>query len=255
MIEQLSDQEFLRYSRHLLLSEIGETGQLKLKQSKVLIVGLGGLGSVAALYLAAAGVGQLWLADHDLVDKTNLQRQILYENDRLNEGKAELARERLLNLNPEIELISVNQKLDEALLPDFVSQVDLVLDCSDNMPTRLAVNLACVEQQKPLISGAAIGFDGQLVCFSMQSQSPCYVCLFPEPVTQSENCSNAGILGPVAGTIGSMQALQALKFLTSQPDCQLDQLFCFDGKTLDWQRLTFQKNHQCQTCGSNTYAD
>ena len=249
MTEQLSDQEFLRYSRHLLLVEIGEVGQLKLKQSKVLIVGLGGLGSAAALYLAAAGVGQLWLADHDVLDVTNLQRQVLYDHERLKEGKAELARERLLNLNPEIELISVNHKLDEQLLPDFVSQVDLVLDCSDNMPTRLAVNLACVQQGVPLISGAATGFKGQLATFAMSKQSPCYLCLFPEPVTESENCSNAGVAGPIVGVIGSMQALQAVKLLSGQADCQYHQLFCFDGQKLDWQRLDFAKAENCKACG------
>ena len=252
MTEQssLSDQEYLRYSQHLLLEDIGERGQLRFRQARVLIIGLGGLGCAAAQYLAGAGVGQLWLADFDVVELSNLQRQVLYNSDSIQQSKAELARENLSKLNPHIELISVNQKMTAELLPDFVSQVDLVLDCSDNLDTRLAVNQACVDSQVPLVSGAAIGLQGQLLTFSTEPGSACYQCVFPQAQRESQNCRNSGILSPIVGIVGSVQALQALKILGDLSDCQFNQLHRFDGRTLSWQSIHCSRLAHCPACGS-----
>ncbi len=229
----LSDREKKRYSRHLLLADIGEAGQLKLSQSKVLIVGLGGLGSPVALYLAAAGIGKLLLADGDSLDITNLQRQILFDTDSAGEQKAELAEERLSGLNPEIELEAIDQALTEEDLEEYVPEVDLVLDCSDNLETRKAVNRVCVSQGTPLLSAAAIRWEGHLMMFDFrQPETPCYECLYPpnaaEPVL---NCSTSGVVGPLLGILGSMQALEAIKLLLGMKSDINGKLMMFDGKS------------------------
>ncbi len=248
----LSDQEKRRYSRHLLLSDIGESGQLRLTQSSVLIVGLGGLGSPVALYLAAAGVGKLLIADGDSLDVTNLQRQIMFDTDGAGQLKADLAEERLSGLNPEVELEVIDHALTEDDLMEYVSGVDLVLDCSDNLLTRKAVNRACVEHRVPLISAAAIRWEGHLMLFDFrESETPCYECLYPpnaaEPVL---NCSTSGVVGPLLGVLGSMQALEAIKLLLGMEAGINGKLMMFDGRCHQWQSFRIQKKSGCPICGN-----
>lgn len=245
----LSDGEFLRYSRHLLLEEVGEAGQLRLKNASVLIVGLGGLGSPAAQYLAAAGVGTLWLADFDQIEVSNLQRQTLYDSDSLKLSKAEVARDRLHRLNPEVELVAVNQKLDEGALGDFVAEVDLVLDCTDNMAVRQAINAACYAWGKPLLVGAAIRFEGQLLALNPELDHGCYRCLYQPEQSERLNCGNAGVIGPVVGTIGLLQALEAIKFLTGTGSVPWGELKLFEAKVHRWHSLKVPRDPACPVCG------
>jgi len=210
----LNDQELLRYSRQILLQHIDIDGQLKLKGSRVLIVGLGGLGAPVALYLAAAGVGELHLADFDTVDLTNLQRQIIHDTDSVGMSKVDSALKRLGAINPEIQLVAHRQALDADSLAAAVAAVDLVLDCSDNFSTREAVNAACVAACKPLVSGAAIRLEGQLSVFDpRRAESPCYHCLYGHGSEAELTCSEAGVVGPLVELVGSLQALAALKVL------------------------------------------
>ncbi|WP_019934613.1 HesA/MoeB/ThiF family protein [Oceanimonas smirnovii] len=245
----LSDSEFMRYSRHLLLEEVGEEGQLKLKNASVLIVGLGGLGSPASQYLAAAGVGTLWLADFDQIEVSNLQRQTLYDIDSLKMAKAEVAREKLQKLNPEVELVAVNQKMDEHSLAGFVAEADLVLDCTDNMTVRQALNATCYAQGKPLLVGAAIRFEGQLLALDPSREHGCYRCLYGPEMEERLTCSNAGVIGPVVGTIGLLQALEAIKFLTSTGTVPWGELKLFDAKAHRWHSLRVPKDPACPVCG------
>ncbi|MGO1617275.1 MAG: HesA/MoeB/ThiF family protein, partial [Oceanisphaera sp.] len=187
-VDELSDSEFMRYSRHLLLEEVGEAGQLKLKQASILVVGLGGLGSPAVQYLAAAGVGTLWIADFDHIEMSNLQRQTLYDMDSLKQSKAETARIKLQQLNPEVEVIAINHKLDEQNLPEFVSEVDLVLDCTDNILIRQQLNAACYGANTPLLVGAAIRFEGQLLALDPKRDHGCYRCLYGTEIGEQLNC-------------------------------------------------------------------
>ncbi len=246
----LSDDEILRYSRHLLLEEVGESGQKALKKARVLIIGLGGLGSPAAIYLAAAGVGSLLVADFDVLEVSNLQRQIAYQSSDIGANKAALIKQRLANLNPQIRVRTVNRKMDQAQLMMELMMVDLVLDCTDNMASRQMINAACVQAKVPLIVGAAIRFEGQLMFFDhAQADSACYHCLFPGTEEETLNCSNSGVLGPVVGTIGTMQALEAIKKLVGLPSALTNRLKLFDGKTLNWQTFTISKDPQCSVCG------
>lgn len=247
----LSDHEFLRYSRQLLLEDIGPEGQEKLKGASVLIVGLGGLGSPAALYLAAAGVGTLMLADDDQLHLTNLQRQILYRSADVPQGKALLAQRHLQALNPQVESIALAQRLQGAELQQAVARADLVLDCSDNMATRHAVNAACVAAGKPLISGSAVGFSGQLLVITPPFQQGCYACLYPDQAEPQRNCRTAGVLGPVVGVIGTLQALEAIKMLAGMPSALSGKLRLFDGKQQSWHTLQLSKSHACPTCGGD----
>ena len=248
----LSDAEVLRYSRHLLLQDIGDSGQLALKNGKVLIIGMGGLGSPASLYLAAAGVGSLVIADFDDVDVSNLQRQIAYQGADIGTKKVVAMKARLENINPEINVRSINKKMAKEQLLMELMMVDLVLDCTDNMHSRQMINSACVQAKVPLIVGAAIRFEGQLMFFDhQQADSACYHCLFPESDEPILNCANAGVVGPVVGTIGTMQALEAIKYLTGLPSTIKNKLKLFDGKTLDWQTFVINKNEQCSVCGEN----
>ncbi|MBM7456983.1 molybdopterin/thiamine biosynthesis adenylyltransferase [Oceanisphaera litoralis] len=246
----LSDGEFMRYSRHLLLEEVGEEGQLKLKQASVLVVGLGGLGSPAVQYLAAAGVGTLWLADFDHIEVSNLQRQTLYDMDSLQHSKAETAREKLLALNPEIEVIAINQKLDERSLGDFVAEVDLVLDCTDNITIRQNINAACYAGGTPLLVGAAIRFEGQLLALDPARDHGCYRCLYGPDIGERLNCSNSGVIGPVVGTIGLLQALEAIKFFTDTGSVPWGELKLFDAKAHRWHGLKVPKDPACPVCGT-----
>ena len=245
----LNDQEFLRYSRQLLLEDIGPEGQEKLKQSTALIVGLGGLGSPASLYLAAAGVGTLLLADDDSLHVTNLQRQILYRSSDVSQSKAALAKLQLQALNPMVESIALEQRLQGEVLQRAVQRADLILDCSDNMETRHAVNTACIQAGKPLISGSAVGFSGQLLVIEPPYAHGCYACLYPEQTEPQRNCRTAGVLGPVVGVIGTLQALEAIKMLAGLPSAISGKLRLFDGKQQSWSTLQLSQASACPACG------
>jgi sulfur carrier protein ThiS adenylyltransferase len=246
----LNDAELLRYSRHLLLEEVGETGQLALKNAKVLIIGMGGLGSPASLYLAAAGIGHLVLSDFDTIDVSNLQRQITYQSDDVGESKVEVTKRKLQQINPEIKVRSINKAMAAEQLTMELTMADLVLDCTDNMESRQLINKACVDAKVPLIVGAAIRFEGQLMFFDhSEADSPCYHCLFPSSEEQTLNCSNSGIIGPVVGTIGTLQALEVIKYFVGLPSGIKNKLKLFDGKTLDWQTFVINKDPKCKVCG------
>ncbi|ELI8394742.1 HesA/MoeB/ThiF family protein [Yersinia enterocolitica] len=255
---ELSDSEFLRYSRQLLLEDIGPEGQLKLKNARVLIIGLGGLGSPAALYLAAAGVGKLLLADDDQLDLSNLQRQILYRTTDINQPsasshtKVRLAQHHLQNLNPLVEIVTFDIRLDDQALADAVAEVDFVLDCSDNMETRHQVNAACIKAQKTLISGSAVGFSGQLLVIEPPFSHGCYACLYPDKELPQRNCRTSGVLGPVVGIIGTLQALEAIKMLSGLPSALSGKLRLFDGKQQSWSTLQLTRAKNCPTCGGRT---
>ena len=249
----LSDEEYLRYGRQLMLTEIGEEGQARLKGASVLVVGLGGLGSPLALYLAGAGVGTLWLADGDILDSSNLPRQILFDGEGLRRSKAELARERLAAHNPLVEVIAINQRLDAQSLPAFVAEVDLVIDCCDNLATRHGINAACVAQGNPWISAAAVGWQGQLMVRSAPEHA-CYACLYPADTEIKESCQSSGVTGPLVGVMGSLQALEALRLLLGQPSPVAGTLRRFDALRHEWQCLQLPADPGCPVCGSVTPA-
>ncbi|KFW99396.1 molybdopterin-synthase adenylyltransferase [Pectobacterium betavasculorum] len=248
----LSDSEFMRYSRQLMLEDIGPEGQEKLKAARVLLVGLGGLGSPASLYLSAAGVGTLLLADDDSLHISNLQRQILYRTRETDKPKAVLAQRQLQALNPYSEAIALTERLSGEALHDAVSRVDLVLDCSDNMTTRHAVNAACVHAGKSLISGSAVGFSGQLTVFTPPYHSGCYACLYPDTTEPQRNCRTAGVLGPVVGVIGTLQTLEAIKLLAGMPSSLDGKLRMFNGKQQSWNTLQLTRAPDCPVCGDVT---
>ncbi|WP_438280307.1 molybdopterin-synthase adenylyltransferase MoeB [Pseudomonas alabamensis] len=246
----LSDQALLRYSRQILLSQVDIEGQLRLQRSRVLIVGLGGLGSPVALYLAGAGVGELHLADFDEVDVTNLQRQILHDTASVGASKVDSALQRLSALNPEVRLVAHRQALDDEALVEAVGAVDLVLDCSDNFATREAVNRACVRQEKPLVSGAAIRLEGQLTVFdTRQAHSPCYHCLYGHGSEAELTCSEAGVLGPLVGLVGSLQALEALKVLAGFGETLVGRLLLIDALGTRLRELRVKRDPACAICG------
>lgn len=246
----LTESEIIRYSPHLLLDDLGESGQEKLKNSHVLIIGMGGLGSPAAMYLAAAGVGTLVIADFDHLEKSNLQRQIGYQTGDIGAPKVQLMKQRLLMINPDIRVRTINSKMDESQLLLELMMVNLVLDCTDNMASRQMINRACVQARVALIVGAAIRLEGQLMLFDhSQSDSACYHCLFPRSEEPSLNCANAGVIGPVVGTIGTLQALEAIKYIVGLPSGIKNRVKLFDGKTLEWQTFKITKDAQCSVCG------
>ncbi|TWR80762.1 molybdopterin-synthase adenylyltransferase MoeB [Pseudomonas saxonica] len=246
----LTDQELLRYSRQILLQQVDIDGQLKLKNSRVLIVGVGGLGSPVALYLAAAGVGELHLADFDCVDLTNLQRQIIHDTDSVGEHKVDSALRRLSAINPEIKLVAHRSALEADSLADAVAAVDLVLDCCDNFSTREAVNAACVAARKPLVSGAAIRLEGQLSVFdSRQAASPCYHCLYGHGSEEELTCSEAGVIGPLVGLVGSLQALEALKVLAGFGEPLVGRLLLIDAMSTRFRELRVKRDPACSVCG------
>ncbi|AYC17159.1 Sulfur carrier protein ThiS adenylyltransferase [Dickeya dianthicola] len=245
----LDDQAFMRYSRQLLLEDIAQEGQQKLAASRVLLVGLGGLGSPAALYLAAAGVGTLLLADHDTLHISNLQRQILYRSTDLARPKAVLARHALEAINPLVTTVALTTRLAGASLENAVAQADLVLDCCDNMATRHAVNAACVAAQKPLISASAVGFSGQLLVLTPPYPHGCYACLYPDASEPQRNCRTAGVLGPVVGVMGTLQALEAIKLLCGLPSPLDGKLRLFDARQQQWTTLQLTRSLACPVCG------
>lgn len=247
----LSDNELLRYSRQILLPQIDVDGQLRLKDSRVLIVGLGGLGAPVALYLAAAGVGELHLADFDTVDLTNLQRQIIHDSNSVGMGKVDSASARLTAINPDVKLVAHRQALDADSLDAAVAAVDLVLDCCDNFGTREAVNAACVAAKKPLVSGAAIRLEGQLSVFDpRREESPCYHCLYGHGSEAELTCSEAGVVGPLVGLVGSLQALEALKLLAGFGEPLVGRLLLIDALGSRFRELRVKRDPQCAVCGA-----
>ncbi|MCT4700355.1 HesA/MoeB/ThiF family protein [Enterobacteriaceae bacterium H20N1] len=244
----MNDADFMRYSRQLLLEDVALEGQKKLLASRVLIVGLGGLGSPAALYLAAAGVGTLILADDDNVHISNLQRQILFTSQDIDQPKSQAAQRHLKQLNPGIELQAISERLHGETLSQAVSNANLVLDCSDNMATRHAINAACVAQGKPLISASAVGFGGQLMVLTPPWDNGCYRCVWPHENEPERNCRTAGVIGPVVGVMGTLQALEAIKVLTGMVPAS-GSLRLFDARQHSWRALSMQKSAQCPVCG------
>lgn len=248
----LSDPEFLRYNRQIMLPEIGEQGQQLLTQSQVLLIGAGGLGSAAALYLAGAGVGNIVIADDDDVDSSNLQRQVIYRDAHQGQSKAKMATEQIQALNPHIRVRAVQARLADQRLAMEVELADVVLDCSDNLPTRYAVNQACFLAGKPLISGAAIRWQGQLMVFDFRrGKGPCYHCLFPskpDVAQEPPNCSHSGIAGPVVGIMGTMQALETIKCITGAGHVSFASLQQFDGLTMSWNRFNLAQDKRCPVC-------
>lgn len=246
----LEDSQLLRYSRHLFLPQIDITGQEKLLSSRVLIIGLGGLGSSAALYLASSGIGELILNDFDTVDISNLQRQVIHGTPDIGEQKTLSAERALRRLNPDVQFRCLDTRLEGEALGETVANVDLVLDCSDNFSTRFAVNAACVRAKKPLVSGAVIRFEGQLSVFNKNSpDSPCYNCLYPYQGELAETCAQNGVIAPLPGIIGSLQALEAIKELIGIGESLSGSLLLLDALTLEWKRLRLKKNPHCATCG------
>jgi molybdopterin/thiamine biosynthesis adenylyltransferase len=247
----VDDQQLLRYSRQILLPQIDIAGQQRLLDSRVLIVGLGGLGAPVALYLAAAGVGTLVLADHDQVDLTNLQRQIIHHTADIGRAKVDSAADHLLALNPQIQIRRLEEALADSALQDAVTGVDLVLDCSDNFATRQAVNAACVAFNKPLVSGAAIRLEGQLSVFDPRiADSPCYQCLYGNGDDQTLSCSEAGVIGPLVGLVGSLQALEALKLLADFGEPLVGRLLLIDALTSRFREMRIRRDPACSCCGA-----
>ena len=252
----MNDEQLLRYSRHILLDQIGIEGQQKIVGAHALVVGAGGLGSPAALYLASAGVGRITLADGDTVDLTNLQRQILHTHERIGQAKAVSGRTALTQINPEITVEAIVERLAGQRLDALVASADVVLDCCDNFSTRHAVNRACVKYRKALVSGAAIRFDGQLSVFDFRrDDAPCYHCLFPEGEEVDEiRCATMGVFAPLTGIIGAMQAAEALKLICgigTQGTYAGGRLLLFDGLAMAWRSIKFGKDPQCAVCGAS----
>lgn len=245
----MTDAQLLRYSRQILLPGFGIEGQERLLAASVLVVGLGGLGSPVAMYLAAAGVGRLVLADFDAVDLSNLQRQLLHTTERIGMPKAESARIALAALNPEVGIETVKRSLTEETLPDLVAQVDLVVDGSDNFATRFAVNAACFRARRPLVSGAAIRMEGQVATYSGRPGGPCYQCLYPRDGGLDETCSANGILAPVVGVIGGIQATEAIKVLTGLGEPLFGRLLLLDAAAMEWRSLRLSADPACPICG------
>jgi adenylyltransferase/sulfurtransferase len=247
----LTDDELLRYSRQILLQQVDIGGQLRIRQGRVLIVGLGGLGSPVALYLAAAGVGELHLADFDSVDLTNLQRQIIHDTQSVGMSKVDSAIARLAAINPQITLVPYRSALDVDSLAAVVDGVDLVLDCSDNFSTREAVNAACVAAGKPLVSGAAIRLEAQLSVFDpRRPESPCYHCLYGHGSETELTCSEAGVIGPLVGLVGSLQALEALKLLAGFGEPLVGRLLLIDALGTRFRELKVKRDPGCSVCGA-----
>lgn len=246
----MNDDQLLRYSRHILLPEIGVEGQEAILAARVLVVGAGGLGSPAAMYLAAAGVGTLVLADGDTVDLTNLQRQILHSQDAVGRPKVESGRDTLARLNPLARVEALVERLEGAALDEQIAAADVVLDCSDNFATRHAINRACVRYRKPLVSGAAIRFDGQVSVFDLRKpDSPCYHCLFPEGDEVEEvRCAVMGVFAPLTGIIGTTQAAEALKLIVGCGTTLDGRLLLLDGLAMEWRSVSLGRDPGCAVC-------
>jgi molybdopterin-synthase adenylyltransferase len=252
----MQDDELLRYSRHILLDDIGIEGQTRILQGRALIIGAGGLGSPAAMYLAVAGIGHLTLVDHDTVDLTNLQRQIAHRSDSVGQPKVTSAQRTVNELNAHVQVTAVQQRADAALLDALVPQADVVLDCCDNFTTRHAVNAACVRHNKPLVSGAAIQFDGQISVYDPRDASaPCYACVFPPGEAFEEvRCSTMGVFAPLVGIIGTMQAAEALKLIAGIGRSLAGRLLMLDGRAMEWTEVRMPRSAACPVCSESNRA-
>ena len=248
----MNDHQLLRYSRHILLPEIDVTGQQSWLDAHALIVGAGGLGGPAAMFLAAAGVGRLTIADPDVVEASNLQRQIIHGQSALGQAKVVAAAARLADINSEVNVCQLPQRLEGAALEQAVAAADVVLDCSDNFSTRHAINAACVRYRRPLVSGAAVRFDGQVAVFdTRQAQSPCYHCLFPQIGEERDMpCALFGVFAPLVGIVGSMQAAEALKVLAAIGTTLCGRLLLLDALTMDWRSLRVPRDPACPICSA-----
>jgi len=247
----LNDAQLLRYSRHILLNELGVEGQELLLASHALVIGAGGLGSPVALYLGSAGVGRITVVDHDVVDETNLQRQIAHNLARVGSPKAASVREAIAAINPDVIVTPMIQRADAALLDALVPDADVVIDCTDNFATRHTINRACVRHHKPLVSGAAIRMDGQLSVFDQRTPgNPCYACVFPETSDVEETrCATMGVFAPLVGIVGTMQAAEALKLLTGLGSRLTGQLLMIDGRDMAFNQIALPQNPMCAVCG------
>ncbi len=246
----MNDEQLIRYSRQIMVPGLDLAGQERLLASRALIIGLGGLGSPVALYLAAAGLGHLVLADFDRVELTNLQRQILHGTDDLGRLKTESARDRIAALNPEVRVDTLEERITTDHLAAVVRDVDIVIDGSDNFATRFAVNAACVAAGRPLVSGAVIGMDGQVAVFRPDQGGPCYRCVYADTGEEAQSCSETGVLGPLTGVIGSLQAVEAVKALTGLGESLAGRLLVVDALTQQWRRLNLRRDPQCPVCGA-----
>jgi molybdopterin/thiamine biosynthesis adenylyltransferase len=248
----MTDDQLLRYSRHILLDEVGIDGQERISNAHALVIGAGGLGSPVALYLGSAGVGHITLVDHDTVDLTNLQRQIAHTTERVGQAKVESARKAIAAINPYVRVSALQQRADAALLKELVPRADVVLDCSDNFSTRQAVNAACVQHHKPLVSGAAIRFDGQISVYdSRHGDSPCYACVFPPDANFEETrCATMGVFAPMVGIIGTLQAAEALKLLCGVGRSLAGRLLMLDGRAMEWTEVRLPRHAGCPVCGA-----
>jgi adenylyltransferase/sulfurtransferase len=250
----MNDNQLLRYSRHILLQEIGIDGQERLMAGHALVIGAGGLGSPAAMYLASGGVGRITLVDGDSVDLTNLQRQILHTTAAVGRAKAYSGKDTLAQLNPEIDVAAVSERVEGARLGELVAGADVVLDCSDNFATRHAVNSACVQHRKPLVSGAGVRFDGQVSVFDLRrDDAPCYNCLFPEDTEPEETrCATMGVFAPLTGIIGTVQAAEALKLLACAGESLNGRLLLLECLSMEWRSVRLARDPACKVCSSRS---
>ena len=245
----MNDEELLRYNRQIMLPQIEVAGQQRLSDAHVVIIGMGGLGSPAAMYLASAGIGKLTLVDFDRVEISNLQRQLVHRTSDVGKPKVASARENLLAINPEISIETIDEKTDDFMLDKLAQLADVVVDASDNYETRFAINRACVEHRTPLVSGAAIRFEGQVSVFDKRNaDSPCYSCLYPEAGEEQETCSENGVLAPIVGIIGSIQAVETIKLICNIGDPLVGKLLVFDGLAMQWRSMNLQCDPQCKVC-------
>jgi molybdopterin-synthase adenylyltransferase len=249
----MNDQELLRYSRHILLDDIGIEGQEKILSSHVVVIGAGGLGSAAAPYLAAAGVGKITLIDHDVVDLTNLQRQIMHRQTSIGMPKVSSAKTMLQELNPHLTVVALEQKVTNDLLDELLPTASVVLDCTDNFSSRHLINAACVKHKTPLVSGAAIRFDGQLTVIDpRQTGTPCYACLFPQDQKFDEvQCSTMGVFSPLVGIIGAMQSAQALQVITGVGKSLSGKLLLWDARSTQIDTIELHQRENCEVCSKN----
>jgi molybdopterin-synthase adenylyltransferase len=245
----MNDDQLLRYSRQIMLPQCDITGQQKLLAARVLIVGAGGLGSPAAMYLAAGGVGQITIYDDDTVDLSNLQRQVAHHTDDVGTDKVISTRNTLKQLNPDVRVTAVKQRLSGKQLEEEVKKADVILDCSDNFATRFAINKACVTYKRSLVSGAAIRFEGQVSVFTPGvNDSPCYNCLYKNEGEEMQNCATNGVIAPITGIVGSIQALEAMKLIIEVGETLTGRLLLIDGLTMNIKTMRFKKNAGCPTC-------
>jgi molybdopterin/thiamine biosynthesis adenylyltransferase len=250
-LADLNDAQLLRYSRHILLPEVDVAGQQKLLAARVLVIGLGGLGAPASIYLASSGIGHLVIVDDDKVDLTNLQRQIVHTNAAVGMPKAESALNTLRALNPDIKITAIRERFDDTRLREEIRSADVVLDATDNFATRYAINRACVEERTPLVSAAVVRFDGQVSVFRPDHpDSPCYACLFRETSEPDEPCSQMGVLAPVAGIIGCVQATETLKVLLGVGETLEGKLLLLDARTMEWRTMKLKRDPTCPVCAA-----